>query len=80
MAIVTFKAPEGLVRKLRIAARKRHVSQSAIVRCAVEMYIDKNLPENGRPSAYDLVKEFVGTVEGPRDLSTHPRHMRGYGK
>ncbi len=80
MTIVTLKAPEALVRKIRIAAQKQHISRSALVRRAIEKYINEDLSEAGQPSAYDLVEEFSGKVTGHRDLSTHPRHMAGYGK
>ncbi len=80
MTVVTFKVPEALARKLRLAARNQQTSKSALVRRAVETYIDADLPSSARPSAYDLVSEFAGTVQGPRDLSTHRRHMTGYGK
>ena len=80
MPVVTLKVPEMLARKIRIAAQKQHTSRSAIVRRAIERYIDEDLPDTDQPSAYDLVKEFVGTVAGHQDLSTHPRHMDGYGK
>ncbi|MBN1676727.1 MAG: ribbon-helix-helix protein, CopG family [Kiritimatiellae bacterium] len=79
MTTMTLKVPEALVRKIRAAAEKRHTSRSAIMRRALEKYIDENLPDADQPSAYDLVREFAGTVIGPCDLSTHPRHMKGYG-
>jgi hypothetical protein len=80
MTTVTIKMPELLVSKLGIAAKKRHTSRSALVRCAVEKYVEEDLPDSEQPSACDLVRDFVGSVEGPRDLSSHSRHMKGYGE
>ena len=76
---VTLKMPELLARKLGIAAKRQHTSRSALVRLAVAKYIEEDLPDTSQPSAYDLVGAFVGKVKGPHDLSTHPRHMEGYG-
>jgi len=34
-----------------------------------------------QPSFYDLTQEFCGCVEGgPTDLSTHPKHLEGFGE
>ena len=80
MITVTLKMPDTLAKKLKIVAKKRQMSQSAIIRYALERYIDKDLPDLEQPSVFDLVKEYAGTVEGPRDLSTNPKHMEKYGK
>jgi len=79
MTTVTTKMPEALARKLGVAAKRQHTSRSALVRSAVEKYIEGDLPDASRPSAYDLIQEFAGTVEGPEDLSSNSRHMAGYG-
>jgi len=80
MTTLTLKVPDLLARKIDGAAKRQHASRSAFIRRAVERYISEDLAENEQPSAYDLIRDFVGTVEGPRDLSTNPRHMEGYGK
>ncbi len=44
---------------------------------------------NGHPSAakrwegmtaLEAARKYVGTVEGPEDLSTNPKYMEGFGK
>ena len=35
---------------------------------------------NEGQSVVDLAGELVGSLEGPGDLSTSPRHMAGYGR
>ena len=80
MTTLTLKVPDALAHKIRAAAEKRHTSRSALVRQAVEKYVDEDLPDAEQPSAYDLVKEFAATVNGPRDLSVNPKHMKGYGQ
>ena len=80
MITVTLKMPQVLARRLTDAAKKRQTSRSALIRTAVLKYIDEDQPDSTKPSAYDLVREFSGTVEGPCDLSSNPRHVQGYGK
>jgi hypothetical protein len=36
--------------------------------------------DNKGRSVIDAAGDLVGTFEGPRDLSTSPRHMRGFGR
>ena len=79
MPVMTLKMPDELARKIRLAAEKLSTSRSAIVRRAVERYIDEGLAQSDELSAYGLAKEFAGRVKGPRDLSTNPRHMKDYG-
>jgi hypothetical protein len=53
---------------------------SEIVRAALENYLDHGIRVK---SAYDVAKEagIIGCATGgPKDLSTNPRHMEGFGK
>ena len=34
----------------------------------------------GGKSFYEAAQEFIGMFEGPRDLSTNPRHLDDFGK
>jgi len=80
MTTVTLKMPQTLERRLRAFAEKHQTSRSELIRTAVLKYIDEDQSKAAEPSAYDCVREFSGTVEGPCDLSANPRHMEGYGK
>jgi metal-responsive CopG/Arc/MetJ family transcriptional regulator len=80
MTTVTLKMPQTLERRLRASAEKHQTSRSELIRTAVLKYIDEDQSKAAEPSAYDCVREFSGTVEGPCDLSANPRHMEGYGK
>ena len=45
--------------------------------------VDITLPGNGAAggaSFYEAAREFIGMYEGPRDLSTNPRHLDDFGK
>ncbi len=51
-----------------------------MVRKALEHYLNQPSPQR---SAYDLAKEagVIGAVKNaPKDLSTNPRHFKGFGE
>ena len=75
MRTVSFKLPEHLDDALSDLARRRKSSRSALVREAVE-----SLATGQRRSVTAMVDELVGPLDGPADLSTHPKHLSGYGK
>lgn len=75
MRTVSFKLPEQLDDALSEMARRRNSSRSALVREALQA-----LATDDRRSVTAIVDERVGALDGPRDLSTNPKHMKGYGK
>jgi hypothetical protein len=34
----------------------------------------------GNESVYDLLQDLKGVGEGPKDLASNPKHMRGFGR
>mgnify|MGYP003384932584 CR=1 FL=1 len=78
MHTLTVKVPPGLHAKLTALARKRRSTKSAVVREAIERIIAA--PEGARAmTAFDLVADLAGSVEGPSDLSTNPKYMEEFG-
>ena len=75
MRTVSFKLPEQLDDALSELARHRKSSRSAVVREALQA-----LATSGRRSVTTAVDELVGSLDGPPDLSTNPKHMSGYGR
>jgi metal-responsive CopG/Arc/MetJ family transcriptional regulator len=75
MRIASFKLPEELDQTLTAVARERHVSRSALVREAIENFV-----KPPRRSALDLAGDLVGSIDGPADLSTSPKHMKDFGE
>jgi len=77
MRTVSFKLPEKLDAALNDLARRRKSTRSALVREALEA-----LAKGKRPSVTAAVDELIGSLEGegPRDLSTNPKHLVGYGR
>jgi hypothetical protein len=35
---------------------------------------------NDSPSCFDLMQKWIGSTEGPADLSTNPVYLAGYGQ
>ena len=73
----TFEFPPELEARLRSYAEQTGETKSSIVREAVAAYLAQRPPVNA--SAYDLVADLAGSVEGPGDLSYNPEHFEGYG-
>jgi predicted DNA-binding protein len=78
MVTLTVKLPEALAAKLEALVRRRGQRRSEIVREAIERAIDEG-PESSGQSVYDLAKDLIQPGSGPKDLSSNPKHMRGYG-
>lgn len=75
MRTVSFKFPEQLDDALSDLARRRKSSRSALVREALA-----GLAGRERVSVTASVDALVAPLDGPTDLSTNPKHLRGYGK
>jgi hypothetical protein len=75
MRTVSFKLPELLVRTLEELAHRRQTSRSALVREALQALVAQGAPSFGAAAA-----DLVGSVEGPSDLATNPRHLRDFGR
>lgn len=75
MRPLTIKLPKHLDEKLDRMARQYRVSRAEIVRRALGVYVTKP-----SLSALDVLGDFVGAFKGgPRDLSTNPKHLEGFG-
>jgi hypothetical protein len=79
VATLSVKLPADLGDRLATAAREQGTTRSAFVRLALETALRRG----GRVapgSCFALARDLAGCVEGPRDLSTAKRHLRGYGR
>jgi Arc/MetJ-type ribon-helix-helix transcriptional regulator len=76
MKTISVKLPESLAKWLARMARSLGRSQSEIVRDA----LNERRQGKGEASCHDLLEDVCGTFEGPRDLSTNPRHLDGFGR
>ena len=62
----------------RLAAARRR-TKSSLVREAIAAVVEAG-PEPDTKSCAALAADLAGCFEGPGDLSTNKRHMRGYGQ
>jgi predicted transcriptional regulator len=79
MTTISLKLPESVAERLEAEARARQKPKSALVR----EFIERGLNDaNGkrRPSFHQLAKDKCGRFAGPRDLSTNPKYMEGFGE
>src|SRR5688572_12546279 len=80
MKMLSLKVPEALDRKLTAVVKKRGVPKSAVVRQALERYLDES-GEIRSGSFLELAGDLVGSIkDAPADLSTNPRHLADFGK
>ena len=75
MRTITIKLPEHLERLLDELARQRGSTRSAVLRDALEAYAGR-----ARPTATAVAGDLVGSLRGPRDLSTSPSHLDDFGE
>jgi hypothetical protein len=75
MKTATVKMPDQAYRALSRAAEQRGVSKSEIIREAL------SVRETPGQSLYARIEDLVfDDASTPRDLSSHPRHMKSYGR
>jgi len=79
MRTVSLRLPDELLAKVTALARRRNVSKTAVIRDALESFVDGNAADGGT-SAFDLACDLIGSLDGPRDLSHNKRHMKEYGR
>ena len=80
MKTLTLKLPEELDALLSTAAAQRGDSKSSLVREAIAAYINNPKVTATEISCYDLARDLAGSFDGPRDLSTNKKHMKGFGR
>lgn len=77
---ISVRIPRPLGDRLKKQSANKGRPASELVREALENYLSTTAEE---PSAYDLAKRagLIGVMRnGPNDLSTNPRHFKGFGK
>ena len=62
------------------AAKQHGQTRSALVRAALEQFLDGAQAAKRPVSALELAGDLVGCCEGPGDLSTNPKYMEGFGE
>jgi hypothetical protein len=76
MDLVSFKLPPELRRRLAEEARRRRVSQAAVIRESLEAALVERPASRGELTCADLAGDLIGSVRGgPRDASTNKRYL-----
>jgi Arc/MetJ-type ribon-helix-helix transcriptional regulator len=78
MKTLSVKLPDGLDARLTAVARRRKTSRSSLVRKALQDALrDDGKPKRG--SALDVLRDLIGCVSGPADLSVNKAHLKTFG-
>lgn len=79
MKTISLKLPDDVHAKLASLSKQRGQAKSEIVRDALDAYLSERKKATA-VSCTDLAGELVGSVSGPIDLATNPKHLQGYGR
>ena len=75
MKTVTVKLPDALANWLSEGASALGRPQSELIRDALE----RLRKGDDSISCHNLMSDVCGVIKGPKDLSTNPQHMDGFG-
>ncbi len=78
MKAMSLKLPDEVDARLKAHARETGKTTSELTREALSRYLEAE--GDSRASCLDLVRDLVGTAEGPGDLASNKKHVRGYGR
>jgi hypothetical protein len=76
MKTISVKLPDALASWLSRRASELGRPQSELVREALQ----RSKTGTSGQTCHDLFGDVCGIVDGPRDLSTNPKHMNGFGE
>jgi hypothetical protein len=76
--LLTLKLPRVVAGRLRALARRSGKAQAEILREGLALRLGSEGPAAN--SVLALAGDVVGSLAGPADLATNPRHLRGFGR
>lgn len=81
MKVRSIKMSKAQQEALRTAAQAKGVSDSFLVREALDAYLAEPAKGGRGRSAADVAAHLIGKLDDtPRDLSSNPKYLAGYGK
>lgn len=81
MKTLSLKIPEWLDQRIAYEISQRRIPKSAFVREALDAFLSNGGVSKKRPSVLDLTRDLAGKYGGgPKDLSTNPKYLDGFGK
>ena len=75
MPVVTVKMPRELHARLEAEAARRRTSKSAVLRASFAA----SASPAPAASFYERARKYIGAIDGPGDLSTRSKKLKGYG-
>ena len=78
MKAISIKLPDPLFHDLAQRAKTSASSQSEIIRTALAAYLKRDAHPSSASCA-DRAQRWTGIMQGPKDLSTNPKHLDGFG-
>jgi predicted transcriptional regulator len=80
MNTISLKLPDHLLERLEEEAKARGTTKSSLVRECLEKSLDARAAKDAG-SCHDLARDLAGSIKGlPRDLTTNPKYMEGFGR
>lgn len=79
MGTLSVKLSPALEAKLDALVKRRGQRKSTVVREAIERFVSEGQKQTST-TAFELLKDLHGTVQGPKDLSTNRKYFKGYGR
>ncbi len=74
----TLKLSPALETKVAAEARARRISKSQVIRELIQKHF-KSADKRRRKTFGEVAGHLIGVAEGPGDLSSNPKYMKGYG-
>lgn len=78
MKTVSLKLSVQLDARLEATAQRVNKTKSEIIREALGIYLVGK--SQVKRSFSELAQDLAGSIEGPEDLGSNPRYMKGYGR
>ena len=79
MKTISIKLPPQLDSRLSALVMQEKTTRSRLIREIIERHMHEVRPV--KDSALARAGDLVGSIKGtPRDLSTNPKHMKGFGR
>jgi Arc/MetJ-type ribon-helix-helix transcriptional regulator len=79
MKAISIKLPDPLFHDLAQRAKSSASSQSEIIRTALAAYLCSDA-QPSTASCAERASRWIGMMQGPADLSTNAKHLKGFGQ
>jgi Arc/MetJ-type ribon-helix-helix transcriptional regulator len=78
MKAISIKLPDPLFHDLAQRAKSSESSQSEVIRIALAAYLQSDI-QPSTASCADRANRWISIMQGPSDLSTNAKHLKGFG-